>query len=59
MPRYEYVDHEGNAHVVTAPRYSAAKQLVWEIEVERTKSVTLADRAVGTVEKSDERGRAA
>jgi hypothetical protein len=33
MPRYEYVDHEGNAHVVTAPRYSAAKQLVWDIEV--------------------------
>jgi hypothetical protein len=47
MPRYEYVDHEGHAHVVTAPRYSAAKQLVWDIEVARTKSVTLAE-FVGT-----------
>jgi hypothetical protein len=59
MPRYEYIDHEGNAHVVTARNHGDAIASAWANEKHATGSVTLADRAVGTVEQSDERSRAA
>lgn len=59
MPRYEYVDHEGRVHVITAEFLGAAQLLAWRREIEATNSLTLADRAAGTVELSDERSRAA
>jgi hypothetical protein len=59
MPRYEYIDHEGNAHVITAPDRLAAEWAAHGAELARTENLMLADRASGTVELSDERSRAA
>lgn len=59
MPRYEYVDHEGNAHVIAAADRNEAIVATFFREAWRTGNTTLADRASGTVEQSDERSRAA
>lgn len=59
MPRYEYVDHEGSAHVITASGFREARALTYDRELARTENIMLADRATGTVELSDERSRAA
>jgi hypothetical protein len=59
MPRFEYIDHEGNAHVITAMSHYDACAATWMREKIATASMTLADRASGTVELSDERSRAA
>lgn len=59
MPRFEYIDHEGNAHVVTAESLAVAIHKAWWREMDRTVNMRLADMAAGTVEQSDERSRAA
>lgn len=55
MPRFEYIDHEGGAHVISAPTEFEAQIYAARRELIRTGSQTLADRAAGTVELSNER----
>jgi len=59
VKRYEYIDYEGNAHTFSAPDFASAVTWVEAHEYDRTASFSLADRAAGTVELSDERSRAA